>query len=383
MTGSVSSDVRIVVLATGSATPTSQDESRRMMAEDVRPEMFAEDALNATSIDYSHLSQLAGRRGRFMRRLPKPVALSVEVWSRRKEYDVVLSWGERLAFPLALLLSLSPRRRLRHIAILMWPFDASPSTPKRLVKQRLFPFLARHGIDRLCIPAPLQRRLVVEQWRIPTERIVPVQWFVDTRFWRPIPSDQDMICSVGREMRDYATLIEALRGLDIPCHIATGTGVLSGVFGSADPRARNVEGNQLPVGVTTGPKSFTELRGLYARSLMVVVPILPSESDNGVSTVVEAMAMGRAVISTNTAGKADILEHGINCLLVPPGDPDALRGAILDLWNDRDRCARLGAAGRKCVQPVHGIEQWLNGMRAAATDLAPSAGRGSPPGRRA
>jgi glycosyltransferase involved in cell wall biosynthesis len=372
----------MLVLATaggGGSGSASKQELRQLMADGLLPEVIiAEDALNATSIDDEHLAHLGGRRGRILRRLPRAIALSVEVWSRRGAYDAVLSWGEPLAFPLALLLALSPRRRIRHIAILMWPFEASsPSPAKRLVKRRLFPPLARHGIDRLCVPAPLQRRMALERWSIPAERIVHVQWAVDTRFWHPMPdTEQDTICSVGREMRDYATLIAALDGLDVPCHIAAGTGVLSGVFGSDDPRAQNVGAQpRLPAGVTTGPLSFPELRELYARSRVVVVPIMPSESDNGITAIAEAMAMGRAVISTDTAGKADILEDGVTCVLVPPRDPEALRQAILALWNDPERCARLGAEARRRVVGEHGLDQWLTGMRATVAELAASSGQ--------
>jgi glycosyltransferase involved in cell wall biosynthesis len=362
---------RMLVLALAGSKPPDE-EMRRLMAEDAIPNaILAEDALDATSLNDRDLAELPGLRGRVLRRLPIPIALALEAWGKRRDYDAVLTWGERLAFPLAVLLSLTRRPRMGQIAILMWPFDtSSPSRVKRVIRSTIFPLLARHGIDRVFVPSPYQRELVIERWRIPTERIVNANWSVDTGFWRPAGGAGDTICSVGREMRDYETLIAALRTLDIPCHIAAGTGSMNKAHATDDPRATNLDSEPLPGNVTIGYKTALELRDLYRRSRVVVVPVMPSECDNGTTTIAEAMAMGRAVITTATTGRARILEDGVNCVLVPERDPAALRAAIEELWNDPDRCARLGANGRERIVPEHGLEQWLTAVRGAASELA-------------
>ena len=372
-------DVRLLVLATAGHKP-SDEELRRLIAEDLRPDaILAEDSLGATSLDERDLARIPGLHGRVLQRLPVPIALALEVWRRRHDFDAVLSWGEQLAFPLALLLTLSPRRRMAHIGILMWPcYTSSSSRLKLWIRQVVFPLLARHGMDRLLVPAPRQRALVIERWGISPEHFVPAGWPVDTRFWRPMDGPQDTICSVGREMRDYGTLITALRTLDLPCHIATGASLLNPATAD-DPRASNVDATSLPAGITVGHKSALELRELYGRSRLVVVPIMPSESDNGATTIHEAMAMGRAVVTTATVGRTEILEDGVNCLLVPERDPVALREAIERLWNDSDLCARLGAAARERIGVECSIDLWLAAIRAAAADAASSRRRRANP----
>jgi len=62
--------------------------------------------------------------------------------------------------------------------------------------------------------------------------------------------------------------------------------------------------------------------------------------------LVEAMAAGRACIASAAGGPLDIIEDGVNGMLVPPGDSVALAGAIGTLWNDAGLRARLGAAAR-------------------------------------
>jgi glycosyltransferase involved in cell wall biosynthesis len=364
--------VRMLVLATAGHKP-AEDDLRRLIAQDETPDtIMADDAVDVTLLDERELLAVKGLRGRLLRALPVPLALAAQAWRRRRDFDVVLSWGERLAFPLAAAMSLTRRPRAGHIAILMWPLSASgPSRLKRLIRRTAVPVLARHGIDRLCVPAPYQRRLVAERWRIPPQRMVAANWPIDTRFWRPLDREADMICSVGREMRDYGTLLEALRPLDIRCHIAAGTGILNDTLTREDARASNVGARSLPAGVTVGPKSAVELRELYARSRIVVVAVLESESDNGITSIAEAMAMGRAVITMKTRGRAEILIDGVNCVLVPVGDPAALRAAIQELWEDPERCARLGAEARARIVAAHGIEQWLSAMRAAAGEPRP------------
>jgi glycosyltransferase involved in cell wall biosynthesis len=60
--------------------------------------------------------------------------------------------------------------------------------------------------------------------------------------------------------------------------------------------------------------------------------------------VVEAMACGVPIIATNQGGPAEILTHGTDGLLVPPGDSDALADAIVQLLEDRDLRVRLAEA---------------------------------------
>ena len=78
-----------------------------------------------------------------------------------------------------------------------------------------------------------------------------------------------------------------------------------------------------------------------------VVHIFPSECEGSAKCTYEAAASGLAQITTREAG--DVVLDGVNGLIIPPNDPDALGAAILKLYRDRERCAQLGAAGRQRV----------------------------------
>jgi glycosyltransferase involved in cell wall biosynthesis len=65
--------------------------------------------------------------------------------------------------------------------------------------------------------------------------------------------------------------------------------------------------------------------------------------------LMEAMAMELPVIATWVAGVPELVDHGRNGLLCPPGDAGALAGAVVKLARDGALRRRLGAAGRRAV----------------------------------
>lgn len=327
------------------------EELRRRVATDAIPDAVSiDDAIGATLIDDRYFASMPGMRGRLLRRMPPMIAQLTEILLRGSHYDAVLTWSDLPAIAVAGIMR-TWRRRPAHVAILMWPAKRKKAIPLRIVQR---------GIDRIIVCAPRQRQFVEEELGVPVGRLVKVRFGADTRFWRPMPGAGDMICSVGQEMRDYGTLLEALRPLDISCHIAAA----SGMFNTTSDKwwRATVDQQPLPDRVTVGAKTFAELRALYARSRFVVVPLLPSDSDNGITSILEAFAMGKAVICTDTAGQIGVLEHGVNCLRVPPFDVEALRAAIVKLWGDPEMCRRLGAAGRQLVEARHSNEQWIAGV---------------------
>jgi glycosyltransferase involved in cell wall biosynthesis len=327
------------------------DELRRLIDADDHPDVLAlEDALGATLLDERYVAELPGLRGRFLRRLPLTLAQVVEAHGRRHEVDALVTWGERLAYPLSLLL-LVTRSRTPHVAILFWV-----SKPKKAVPLRVL----HRGITRILLPDACQRGYARRRLPIPPERMPDLRWGTDVRFWRPLAGRTDTISCVGREMRDYPTVVEAVRGSGVPCHIAAGT-----IRHMGNPwLARLEQGEALPAEVTVGRRSFPELRALYARSRFVVVPLLPSDNGNGHTSICEALAMGRPVICSDIEGLRGVFDDLPFVRLVPPGDAEALREALLEWWADPARCDRLGREGRAWVERHYPLGQWVAAVRA-------------------
>jgi glycosyltransferase involved in cell wall biosynthesis len=74
---------------------------------------------------------------------------------------------------------------------------------------------------------------------------------------------------------------------------------------------------------------------------------LPSRSEGLPRVALEAAARGRAIVGGNRAGIPDVVEDGVNGLLIDPDDPQGLADALVRILSDREYAGRLGAAARR------------------------------------
>jgi glycosyltransferase involved in cell wall biosynthesis len=91
--------------------------------------------------------------------------------------------------------------------------------------------------------------------------------------------------------------------------------------------------------------------------------------------IVEAMALGKPVVASNTAGPTEIITAGLNGQLTPFGDAAALAAAILRYLDDAPFARRVGAAARQRAEAfsskafaAHVVEA-LRGLAAAPQGL--------------
>lgn len=91
-----------------------------------------------------------------------------------------------------------------------------------------------------------------------------------------------------------------------------------------------------------GPVDNAAMPALFQASDIVLNPSL---ADNMPISVLEALACGVPVVSTNVGGIPALLQDGVTALLVPPGDPAAMAHAIVALLRDPPRAQALVAAG--------------------------------------
>lgn len=281
-----------------------------------------------------------------------------EVHRRGQEYDAVISWGEKLTLGL---LAHQPllRGKRRHIAM-MYQFEKpNIRLPLKALKQHLHAVITWSSV---------QRRALIDDIGYPADRVYLVRHYVDQLFYSPRAVEADMICAVGAEMRDYVTFARAMRDTGIRCHIATDHVRVPGRIQIFNARRVPINAPHFATGpgLTQGKLPLSGLRDLYARSRFVVVPLLPSDTDNGITVILEAMAMGKAVICSKTRGQVDAIEDGKSGLYVPVGDAAAMREAIRYLWNNPLVAEQMGQRARAQVERHHSLEKFTRTVRSAA-----------------
>ena len=328
-------------------------------------------------VDTEYLSTRATPLARWAAsRVGIPVAQVGETLLRAAAYDSVWAWSDRTGLPLALVRKLLRSRR-DLVLVSAWL-----SRPKKAVFLR--PLRVHSHLRAIVSSSRAQLEFAATRLSVPREKLHFAPWPVDDRFWTPQSRPPDnMICAVGMEGRDYSTLVEAIRSsdVDVDVTLAVGTvvfaagvqpgdaagpapfGLLRRTFGYRFYRrwARELAGPGLPGNVSVVQQlAPAELREIYARSRFVVVPLQDVDSDCGITTITEAMAMGKAVVVTRTRGQVDVMEDGRQGIYVPPNDPAALRSAIERLLADPEEADRLGREGRALVERRHALDLHLD-----------------------
>jgi glycosyltransferase involved in cell wall biosynthesis len=73
--------------------------------------------------------------------------------------------------------------------------------------------------------------------------------------------------------------------------------------------------------------------------------------------MLEAMACGALVIGSDTPPVAEVIEHGVNGLLVPFFEPERIAEAVLRVLADETGHAHLAEAGRRSVMERYDLRQ--------------------------
>ena len=162
----------------------------------------------------------------------------------------------------------------------------------------------------------------------------------------------------GNSLRDYGTLAAAATGAGGRFTVAT-----SNVVAGMPPQAR------------VGPLSERDFFLSMMRSDVVIVPLLPVDGRSvGQQTYLNALALGKPLIVTDTLGVRDHLSADVHALVVPPGDAAAMRAAI-DWMQDpahreaRDAMARAGqqlAAEMTFAHSADRLCRWLREIQTGA-----------------
>lgn len=105
------------------------------------------------------------------------------------------------------------------------------------------------------------------------------------------------------------------------------------------------------------------------------VAVLTSRNEGSPVALIEAMAAGRAVVSTEVGGVADVVEHGVTGWLAPMDDAAGIARHVLAVLRDPGAARAMGARGRLRVAEVYGADRLVADVEALYDSLLGRAGR--------
>ncbi len=292
--------------------------------------------------------------------------------------DRVFADGEHIAIPFLFFLAF----RLRRPTV-----TAIGHMPGRWWKRVLLALCTRLGSSGTLLVHSRMQADLVGRWMGPGWRLVLVPYQVDTDFWTDDGRAQaPLIVAVGSEERDYETLVEAVHDLPASVLIAAGSLWARDVATARSAPPPNVA-------VLTSPLPYRQLLERYRDATLVVVPLKPAGNQAGVTTILEAMSVGRPVVVSATPGQSDVVVGPLvasdgtfdeaatasrgpgfgtrvstgawSGLYVRAGDAAGLRAALSRLLEDAELRQRLAGAARSSAVADFTFEAYVDALEAA------------------
>ena len=295
------------------------------------------------------LTHTAYRGMRFiLRYFSTPLVALFSELNRDNCKSLIVQEYESARFDLCVLLG-----RLKKVAVFA-TFQGGVSQPTLLRPLRPFALRLCAG---LLIPAQNEAQRVTTQYSFPAEKVSLVYTPVDTSMFYPatkkeqraslgLHPDAQLVIYHGQIIIDYKGLDVLIQAWGDLCRKYPDRNIgllIIGTGRDATEFSKLLSINQ--VRQVKWVREWIQDRNVIRRYLSSAdIYVCPSRGDAFPLAMVEAMACGLPVVSSEVNGIADILEGGENSggVLVPPGDAGALSDALSRLLNDRSLTETLG-----------------------------------------
>jgi glycosyltransferase involved in cell wall biosynthesis len=224
-------------------------------------------------------------------------------------------------------------------------------------------FAARHTDMIVAVSEPLGHHLV-DDVGVVAAKVQVILYGVDTTHFQPggdrtalrerlgLAQDGPVIGHVARlaAIKNQTLLLDAFANV-----LRERPSAALVIVGDGDERLR-LESRIAELGIGGAERLVGEVDDAAPIYRDFDVFALTSNNEGTSMSLLEAMASGVAVVATSVGGSPALLNHGDCGVLVPPGDIDALTGALLALVDDDVRRERLGGAGRLHVQQAYSAD---------------------------
>lgn len=228
-----------------------------------------------------------------------------------------------------------------------------PDPKKRPIERLLAPLA-----DGIIAVAKGQIPFLLEDKGYPESKIRVIYNGIDLDAWQPLPRDQELAASWGidaetpvigilamlRPEKDHVTFLRAARLvadlLPRAKFLIVGDGV----------ERPSLEQLTKELGLS-GCVTFTGRRADIPNivSLFDVTVLTSTTVETFPMSFLEAMALGKPLVTTRVGGVPEMIDEGVNGFVVPMRDPEKLAEALVAVVKDRSRAESMGRASRRIV----------------------------------
>ncbi|MDY6972820.1 MAG: glycosyltransferase family 4 protein, partial [Thermodesulfobacteriota bacterium] len=239
--------------------------------------------------------------------------------------------------------------------------------------------LASHWCDKMIFISQPLIDWALKERVVGKEKIVKIYSGIELDHFRPLTRDR------AKAIRKRWRLSEDEAVIGIVSKLWEGKGHLPLIRAFSEIRKENKKTRLVIVGEGPLHKELTTLVREFGLEEAVLftgfqedvseivstfnVGVLPSFFEGMGRVLLEIMAMEKPIVATRVGGIPDLIKHGVNGLLVSPGDERELANAIRMLLGDRLLAVKMGAAGRRRISEEFSADFMVESIEMVYRDL--------------
>jgi glycosyltransferase involved in cell wall biosynthesis len=291
---------------------------------------------------------------------------AVRMLLRRHRCQAVVTDGGASGLVFALLQGLCPWGHKPHVMI-----DCNWYLPRGSLRTWLKSLklrLAARTVHGFVVWASHEVKDYARAFSLPAEKLTYVPFHTTLHDYQYEVRDDGYIFAGGNYDRDYVTLIEAVRPLDVPTWIAT-------------TRTQQLDGISIPTHVRVQGTSHAGFRQAMAGARVVVVPMQKDLlHSGGQQTCLNSMYMGKPTIAIGRRWAVDFITDGENGLIVDYEDVAGLRAAIRWVLDDPQAARQMAQRGQahaarftteRCMRAIYDLVHGAAPAPCISRPLAP------------
>lgn len=273
------------------------------------------------------------------------------IWNKQKEFDVVYGTSYRGLELLIFLRALGLFRK----PIAIWHHQAVPQTKGRL--KRCLSRLFYKGIDCMFFFSQALIEDSLNTGKVKKENMYLIHWGADLEFYDRMKDEvkNKEFISTGKENRDLATLLRAFSNTGLEFDLFTSPS--NGDQKYEEIIDRFQQKPNIHIHLVEGIIPY-QLALEVARSKVVTISCLNYPYTIGLTTLVEALALGLPVISTRNPKFEMDLELEQAGILVDYGDVKGWEKALKQLHDHPEQAQEMGRNGRRLAERTYNLENY-------------------------